>query len=58
MNPLSNDHLFKVVSEGGAAVGKSGLMAPFGGFLDEATVWDLVAHMRQISEPPYEGSVP
>lgn len=58
MNPLANDHLYKIVSEGGAAVGKSILMAPWGAVLGEAKVWDVIAYMRTIAEPAYEGSVP
>lgn len=58
MNALSNEHLYKVVAEGGPAVGKSVSMAPWGAVLGEAKVWDVIAHMRQISEPAYEGSVP
>lgn len=58
MNPLSNDHLYKVVAEGGAAVGKSVSMAPWGGVLNEAQIWDVIAHMRALASPPYEGTVP
>ena len=35
MNALSNDHLVKVIREGGPAVGKSPLMAPWGGVIDD-----------------------
>ncbi|MCP5057000.1 MAG: cytochrome c [bacterium] len=58
MNTLHNDHLYKAVYEGGVAVGKSATMAPWGAVLGEAKVWDLVAFMRTIAEPAYEGSVP
>ena len=58
MNTLSNEHLFKVISEGGAAVGKSASMAPWGGVLSEDQVWDLVAYVRTLADPPYEGTVP
>ncbi len=58
MNPLSNDHLYKVVAEGGAAVGKSVSMAPWGAVLGEAKMWDVVAYMRSIAQPPYDGSLP
>ncbi|GEM_PF-678606 len=36
----------KVIKEGGAAVGKSPLMAPFGGSFDDAQIEQLVAHVR------------
>jgi mono/diheme cytochrome c family protein len=58
MNPLSNEHIFKVIKEGGAAAGKSPMMAPWGGMLSDAQIWDLVAFLRSIAEPPYKGTVP
>ncbi|MBW2242947.1 MAG: cytochrome c [Deltaproteobacteria bacterium] len=58
MNTLDNERLYKAVYEGGAAVGKSPTMAPWGAVLGEAKVWDLVAFMRTLAEPAYEGSVP
>ena len=42
MNALSNQHLFRVIKEGGAALGKSPLMAPWGGALSDAQIWDVV----------------
>jgi mono/diheme cytochrome c family protein len=58
MNALGNEHLFKVVKEGGPAVGKSPLMAPWGGMLSDAQIWDIVAFVRTLATPPYTGSVP
>jgi len=58
MNALSNEHLFRVIKEGGAAVGKSPLMAPWGGMLSDEQIWDLVAYVRSLAQPPYAGSVP
>ncbi len=58
MNTLSNEHLFKVVAEGGASVGKSASMAPWGGVLSEEQIWNLVAYVRTLADPPYEGAVP
>ena len=58
MNALSNEHLFKVIKEGGAAAGKSPMMAPWGGMLSDAQIWDVVAFVRSLAEPPYKGSVP
>jgi mono/diheme cytochrome c family protein len=58
MNALSNEHLFKVIKEGGVATGKSPMMAPWGGMLSDAQIWDLVAFVRSLAEPPYKGSVP
>ena len=58
MNALDDAHLFKVVKEGGPAVGKSPLMAPWGGTLTDAQIWDVVAFVRSLAKPPYTGSVP
>lgn len=53
MNPLSNDFVFKVIEKGGAAVGKSPSMAPWGGSLSNAQIWDLVAFIRTLARPAY-----
>ena len=39
-------HLKKVIKEGGPAVGKSPLMAPFGAALTDAQVDELVAYIK------------
>jgi mono/diheme cytochrome c family protein len=54
MNPLEDDFLFKVIKLGGAAVGKSPLMAPWGGTLSDAQIWDVVAYVRTLANPPYK----
>ena len=54
MNGLSDDYLFRVIAEGGPAVGKSPLMAAWGGTLSEARIQDLVAFIRTLASPPYE----
>jgi mono/diheme cytochrome c family protein len=58
MNALSNEHLFKVIKEGGAAVGKSPLMAPWGGALSDDQIRDVVAYVRSLAHPPYTGPQP
>lgn len=58
MNALSNEHLFKVVKEGGAAVGKSATMAPWGTSMSDEEIKGLVAHMRGLANPPYDGPMP
>lgn len=55
MNKLSNDHLIKVIAEGGAAVGKSPLMAPWSGTLNPQQVADVARFVRTLAEPAYEG---
>jgi mono/diheme cytochrome c family protein len=58
MNALSNEHLFRVIKEGGAAVGKSPLMAPWGGALDDDQIRDVIAFLRSLAQPPYTGAKP
>lgn len=54
MNPLTNAYLFQVIQEGGAAVGKSQLMAPWGGVLSDAQIHNVVAFIRSLADPPYQ----
>ncbi len=49
MDGLSDEHLFRVIKEGGPAVGKSPLMAPWGSTLSDAQIRDLVAFTRSLS---------
>ncbi len=58
MNALSNEHLFKVVKEGGAAVGKSAMMAPWGTSMSDDEILGLVAFLRTLADPPYDGPLP
>ena len=53
MNSLTDEYLFRVVHEGGAAVGKSPMMAGWGGTLSDEQILSLVAFMRSLAEPPY-----
>ncbi len=50
MKGLTDDHLFKVIKEGGAAVGKSPLMAAWGGQLKDPEIWDVVAYVRSLAK--------
>jgi mono/diheme cytochrome c family protein len=47
VSTLSDDHLYKVISEGGAAVGLSPMMAAWGGTLSEQDIWNVIAYIRQ-----------
>ncbi len=58
MNALSNEHLFKVVKEGGAAVGKSAMMAPWGASMSDDEILGLVTFLRTLADPPYDGPMP
>jgi len=54
MNSLSDEHLFKVIKFGGAAVGKSPMMVPMNGMLSDQQIRNLVAFVRSLADPPYE----
>jgi mono/diheme cytochrome c family protein len=49
MASLSDEHLYKVIAQGGTAVGKSPMMAPWGGVINEQGIKDLIAFIRQLS---------
>jgi mono/diheme cytochrome c family protein len=50
MKSLTDDHLFKAIKDGGAAVGKSPLMPPWGGQLKDPEIWDVVAYIRELAK--------
>ena len=52
MAGVSDADLFRVIQEGGAAVGKSPLMAAWGGTLSEDQIKNLVAFIRTLAKPP------
>lgn len=58
MNALTNEHIFTVIEQGGPSVGKSALMAPWGGSFSDQQIRDLVAFVRTLAEPPYTGPKP
>ncbi len=49
MASLSDAHLYQVIAQGGASVGKSPLMTPWGGVLSDEQIRDLIAHLRALS---------
>ena len=46
VSTLTDDHIFKTVKEGGASVGKSPLMPPWGSVLSEEDIWNVIAYVR------------
>lgn len=54
MNALSDNHLFRVIKEGGPAVGKSPIMPPQVDLKDDQ-LQNLVAFIRTLAVPPYQG---
>ena len=55
MNALTDEYLFKVISEGGAAVGKSSMMAPWGTSMSDEEIQGVIVFMRSLADPPYSG---
>ncbi|MDP3939368.1 MAG: cytochrome c [Deltaproteobacteria bacterium] len=55
MNALPNEEIFKAIKEGGASVGKSNLMPAWGATLNDAQIQDVVAFVRSLAVPPYQG---
>ncbi len=56
VSKLSNEHMFKVISEGGASVGKSPMMAAWGGILSESDIKNVIAYIRKdICKCEYKG---
>ncbi len=49
MGTLSDEQLYRVIQGGGAAVGKSPLMAPWGGVLTDEQIRDLISFLRRLS---------
>jgi mono/diheme cytochrome c family protein len=53
MNPLTDDYLFQIIKFGGQRVGKSALMAPWGGALSDQQIENVIAFIRTLADPPY-----
>lgn len=43
---LSDEHLYKVINEGGSAAGLSALMPPWKGILTDQDIKDVISHIR------------
>jgi len=54
MNQLSNEHLAKVIKNGGPSVGKSQIM-PAHPDLNAQQIEDVIAFVRALAVPPYSG---
>jgi mono/diheme cytochrome c family protein len=54
MNQLSNEHLAKVIKNGGPSVGKSQIM-PAHSDLTDQQIEDIIAFVRTLAVPPYSG---
>jgi mono/diheme cytochrome c family protein len=48
MSKLTDDDMLKVIKNGGASVGKSPLMPPWGASLKDDQIKDIIAHVRTL----------
>jgi mono/diheme cytochrome c family protein len=55
LNKMSDADLISIINHGGPALNKSALMPPYGYTLSKAEIQDLIAYIRLISDPPYQG---
>ena len=53
MNVMEDSDLVEVITRGGPAMGKSPLMASWGGTLSPQQIRDVVAFIRTLADPPY-----
>jgi mono/diheme cytochrome c family protein len=49
MSGKQDDYLFQVIKNGGASVGRSPMMAPWGGSLSDAQIRDVIAYIRSLA---------
>ncbi len=54
MNSLVDKYLFDFIKGGGASVGKSMLMPPWGGQLKDEDIWNVLRYIRSLAVPPYK----
>jgi cytochrome c553 len=55
LNKMSDDDLTAVITHGGPALNKSPQMPPYGYTLSKADIQALLAYIRAVSDPPYQG---
>jgi mono/diheme cytochrome c family protein len=48
MSKMSDDDLLKVIKDGGASIGKSPLMPPWGASLKDDQIQDVIAYVRTL----------
>ncbi len=54
MNALSDKYLFDIIKNGGAAMKKAPFMPASKKKLTDQEIWDVVAYIRSIANPPYK----
>jgi len=55
---LTDEHLYRVIAEGGQAIQGSRFMPPWGRTFSPAQIWDLVAYIRKLAAPTRSASAP
>lgn len=53
-NSLSDEYLRNAITLGGAAMGKSAMMPPYGRTLSQKEIKAVIAYMRAVAEPAYQ----
>jgi mono/diheme cytochrome c family protein len=54
LNSLSDEYLENVITLGGAAMGKSAIMPPWGRTLTQNQIREVIAFIRAVAQPPYK----
>lgn len=54
MNALTDKYLFDIIKQGGKAVQKAAIMPAANKKLTDQDVWDMVAYIRSLANPPYK----
>jgi mono/diheme cytochrome c family protein len=54
MNTLTDKYLFDIIKDGGAAVKKAPIMPASNKKLTDQEIWDIVAYIRSLANPPYK----
>jgi mono/diheme cytochrome c family protein len=54
MNALTDKYLFDIIRNGGKAVQKAAIMPAASKKLTDQDIWDMVAYIRSLANPPYK----
>jgi len=54
MNGLADKYLFDIIKDGGKAVQKAAVMPAASKKLTDQDIWDMVAYIRSLADPPYK----
>jgi mono/diheme cytochrome c family protein len=54
MNALTDKYLFDIIKNGGKAVQKAAIMPAANKKLTDQDIWDMVAYIRSLANPPYK----